>query len=647
MSKTKNAKQKPKKRKVSLDGVVFDDADGIVLSALASGLRPDARLSVSEWADAFRVLSSTGSAEPGKWRTARTPYLADIMDALTVGSQFQKVVLMKGAQVGASEMAVNFLGYIADVSPGPALYLMPTLDAAKEFSKIRIDPLIAESEQLRAKVKDARTRDSGNTTLLKEFLGGYWAFTGANSAVGLRSKPIRFLIMDEIDAYPGAIEGEGDPVNLAYARTRTYGNRRKVFAASSPTVANESRIEKLFEETDKRFFFVPCPHCNKKQVLQWPRVKWLDSDPETAYYECEHCDGKIYNHHKTEMLAAGEWRATAETSDPSTVGFHISALYSPVGWYSWADAAREFLTVKDDPALLRVFVNTVLGETWVDKADAPDWQIIYARREAYEIGVVPAPCVLLTGAADVQKDRIEVLVQGWTRTGEQYSVDYLQILGDTTQAETWDKLDAVIEKPFLHEHGGEMRLRAFAIDSGFLTSRVYAWSRKHRPDFVYVVKGVSSDLPVGQPRLVDFNFEGKRITNGARFWPVGVSPIKRELYTRLRLTLTDDGTFPQNYMHFPEYPPEFFRQITAESLQQSGKNQRKAWKKHYERNEALDLLVYNRAISIILGLDRLRDSEWNVLESRVMRQQSAAPASGAAQIRRPPPRRVISRGLDL
>lgn len=636
--KATTRKRKPK----TVDG--YADAERFVFEAGFRGLAPDKRLTVSEWADAHRVLTSAGSAEPGPWRTDRTPYLRDIMDALSVSSPYSKVVLMKGSQVGASEMAVNFLGYIADIAPGPTLYLMPTLDAAKEFSKIRIDPLI-ETGTLKDKIREARARDAGNTTLLKEFLGGYWALTGANSSVGLRSKPIRYLALDEIDAYPGAIEGEGDPVSLAYARTRTFGNRRRVFAASSPTVANESRIEKLFEESDKRFFFVPCPHCNTFQVLRWPQMKWTDDDPDTAFYECEKCEKKIYNHDKTDMLARGEWRATENTTDPLTAGFHISALYSPVGWYSWPEAVREFLTVKDKPDLLRVFVNTVLGEVWVDRADAPDWQVIYHRREQYTPGTVPERCLLLTAAADVQKDRIELLVQGHTRNGEQYTVDYLQLIGDTTQGDVWGRLDAMLGQTYPHESGRDMALRAVAIDSGYLTTRVYAWSRKHRPDFLYVVKGVSSDLPVGQPRLVDLNWEGKRITNGARFWPVGVNTLKREIYTRLRLPLNDDGTFPDGYMHFPELPPEFFKQITAESLQSGARGSKKAWKKHYERNEGLDLLVYNRALAIVLGLDRLRVADWAALESRVKTVTSGTVSVPAPN--RPPARRVISRGLDL
>lgn len=627
--------------------VVLDVAEPFVFDVAARGLQPDPVLSVSEWSDAHRVLTSTGSAEPGKWRTDRTPYLRAIMDALTAGSQYQKVVLMKGSQIGASEMAVNFLGYIADVIPGPALYLMPSLDAAKEFSKIRIDPLIAETPTLRARVKEARARDSGNTTLLKEFLGGYWALTGANSAVGLRSKPIRFLVADEVSAYVKSSDGEGSPLKLAIARTRTYGNRKKIFVASTPTVAGECQIEKEFEETDKRFFNVPCPHCQKKQVLRWERIRWTDKDPDTAHYLCEHCAGKIYNHHKSDMLPAGEWIATATAKDPAAIGFHVSALYSPVGWYSWTDAVREFLDAKDDPAKLQVFVNTILGEVWVDRADAPDWQLVYARREQYDIGVAPARCLLLTAACDVQKDRIEVLVQGHCRNGDQYTIDYYQILGDTTQNEVWEKLDASMAQTIPHELGGRMALRAVAIDSGYLTTRVYSWSRKHRSDFMYVMKGVSSDLPVGQPKLVDFNWEGKKISNGARLWPIGVNPLKREVYTRLRLPLNDDGTFPDGFLHFPELPPEFFKQVTAESLQTGQRGKRAAWKKHYDRNEGLDLLVYNRALAVILGLDRLRDHEWRVLESRL----HAAPTVSDTQQRVQAParqvRRVINRGIDL
>lgn len=615
-----------------------------VLAAGKRGLTTDERLTVSQWADSYRILTTTGSAEPGQWRTSRTPYLREIMDALTTGSPYNTVVLMKASQVGASEMAVNFLGYIADISPGPCLYLMPTLDAAKEFSKIRIDPLIAESERFKDKIKEARARDSGNTTLLKEFLGGYWALTGANSSVGLRSKPIRFLVMDEISAYTTSSDNEGSPIKLAMARTRTYGNRKKVFIASSPTIAGQCAIEREFEETDKRFYFVACPSCSHRQVLRWPQMKWLNDDPDTAYYECEECKAAIYNHEKTDMLERGQWVATATPKDPTTIGFHISALYSPVGWYSWTDAVREFLEVKDDPELLRVFVNTVLGETWVDRADAPDWELLFHRRENYQIGTAPARCLLLTAAADVQKDRIEVLIQGWTKNLETYSVDHIQLLGDTTQGDVWDRLDQLIMKPIPHESGQMMNLKAVAVDSGYLTTRVYSWSRKHRTDWLYVFKGVSSDLPVGQPRLVDFNWEGKKISNGARFWPIGVNTLKREVYTRLRLGLLEDGSFPDGYMHFPEYDAEFFKQVTAESLQSSAKGTKKAWKKHYDRNEALDLVVYNRALAIILGLDRLRGEEWEALEARI--QQRAA-GGAAPQTTARPVRRVLSRGIDL
>lgn len=605
-------------------------------------LRPDKSLTVSDWADSFRVLDSVNAAESGQYRTNRTPYLKKIMDCLSVNSPYTEIIFKKGSQIGASEAAVNFMGYVADNSPGSLLYVMPTGDAAKEFSKLRIDPLIEHTEVIREKVKEARSRDSGNTTLLKEFPGGFWALTGANSAIGLRSKPIRFLVCDEISAYPSNIEGEGDPYRLAVARTRTYGNRKKIFVPSTPTVEGDCRVTDLYSQTDQQKFFVPCPHCEHYQVLVWQRVRWTEHDPSTAHYVCEKCEQAIEHHEKTEMLNRGEWRATAEQAAPAgMVGFHLSALYSPVGWYSWADAVTDFLEAKrsSNPAQLQAFINTVLGEAWVDRTDVPDWQQIYMRREQYDIGRVPHPCLILTGAADIQKDRIEVEIKGWTKTLESYSVEHIILIGDTMQDEVWQKLDALIYKTWPHESGANVGVRAWGIDSGYISHAVYLWSRRHPGDKVYVLDGQASDIPVGVPKLTDINYKGQRITNGARRWPVGTNAIKREIYSRLKMTLTEDGDYPLYFMHYPEYAPEFFKQLTAESYGSKTKAGKKLWVKHYERNEALDLAVYNRAVCLLLGLDRYNVEDWEKIEELFRTRPEQLQASNFA--RRPPPRRVV------
>ena len=303
----------------------FDGAEEL-LRVWCGGLTPDPDLTVSAWADKHRVLSSRGASEAGPWRTSRTPYLKEIMDALSPSHPCQRVAFMKGSQVGATESGGNWIGYVIHHAPGPMLAVQPSVELAKRFSQQRIDPLIEESPVLREKVAPARSRDCGNTVLSKEFPGGILVMTGANSAVGLRSMPVRYLFLDEVDAYPPSADDEGDPVALAEARTRTFSWRRKVFLVSTPTVKGLSRIEREFEASDQRRFFLPCPLCGAAQWLKFERLRWEWGNPATVGYVCEACDGSFGEAHKTRMLAAGAWRATARAVDPGTVGFHISAV---------------------------------------------------------------------------------------------------------------------------------------------------------------------------------------------------------------------------------------------------------------------------------------------------------------------------------
>ncbi len=312
------------------DPILAFDGAAALLRAWGSGLKPDPLLTVSEWTDRYRTLSSRAAAEPGRYRTKRTPYMKDIMDALSPGHPAQRIVFMKAAQVGATEAGNCFLGFIIHQAPGPALAVQPTVELAKRNSRQRIDPLIEESAALRDKVKPARSRDAGNTMLSKEFAGGILIMTGANSAVGLRSTPARYIFLDEVDAYPASADEEGDPVTLAEARSLTFAHRRKVFMVSTPTIRGLSRIEREYEASDQRRYFVPCPHCGAMQCLQFERLRWDKGRPDTAAYHCEACEKPIAEHHKTQMLERGEWRATAVSADPHSIGFHLSALYSPL-----------------------------------------------------------------------------------------------------------------------------------------------------------------------------------------------------------------------------------------------------------------------------------------------------------------------------
>jgi phage terminase large subunit GpA-like protein len=593
-----------------------------------AGLRPDSILLVSDWADANRILSQTASSEPGKFRTERTPYLKEIMDALSPSSPVEKVVFMKGSQIGGTEAGNNWIGYIIDQAPGPMLVVQPTVEMGKRWSKGRLAPLIEDTICLRDKVKDPRSRDSGNTVQSKEFPGGIVVITGANSAVGLRSMPVRYLFLDEVDAYPPDADSEGDPLTLAIQRTSTFA-RRKIFIVSTPTIQGLSRIEKEFNETDQRYFFVPCPHCDFFQILKWENIHY-DSDPLQAVYVCECCKRNIENHHKTEMLRRGEWRSTAEEkANAKTIGFHLSSLYSPVGWLSWRQCAQNYEVAKDDEQLLKAWTNTTLGIPWEEKGEAPDWGILFDRREHYRIGVVPEGGYILTAGVDVQNDRLEIEIVAWGPNKESWSMDYRIIYGSPSDEKTWESLSYILNEEFESEDGIHRKINMLAIDTGFSTQEVYAWVRSQSSHNVMAVKGVdNSPIPLNAPKKVDVNRKGQKLKHGIRLWTIGVSIIKSEIYNFLKWRKPDSGdsSGATSRCHFPEYNTEYFKQLTAEQLVTKIVKgyPKRIWQKIRDRNEALDCRVYARAAAIALGIDRWSDEKWERLTGKTVEKSDSS-----------------------
>ncbi|MET4127981.1 phage terminase large subunit family protein [Roseovarius sp. MBR-6] len=612
------------------DGLTDFDGAGEILRAWGNGLRPDPDLTVSQWADQHRTLSSRASAEPGRYRTARTPYMREIMDNLSPASPVQRVVFMKAAQVGATEAGNCFIGFVMHHAPGPMLAVQPTVELAKRNSRQRIDPLIDESPDLRERVKPARSRDAGNTMLSKEFAGGILIMTGANSAVGLRSTPARYIFLDEVDAYPASADEEGDPVTLAEARSLTFAHRRKVFLVSTPTIRGLSRIEREYEASDQRRFFVPCPHCGHAQWLRFERLRWQKGRPETAEYHCEGCERPIGEHHKTAMLEAGEWRATAVAADPTTVGYHLSALYSPVGWLSWERIVRSWEAAQGSDEAIKAFRNTILGETWVETGEAPDWQRLADRREAWPAGTVPAGGLFLTAGADVQKDRIEVDVWAWGRGLESWLIDHLVLEGGPGDPACWQRLTDLLGRTWAHACGQHMTLARLGVDTGYETSAVYAWSRQVGFAQVAPVKGVEGfnrSSPVTGPTYVDATIAGKRLRRGARLWTVATSTFKTETYRLLRQDrptkeeIEGGASFPPGTIHLPDWADgEWLKQLTAEQLVTVRTKRgfaRLEWQKLRERNEALDCRVYARAAVWILGADRWAEARWDDLEAQL------------------------------
>lgn len=587
-----------------------------VIEGFIEGLKPIERLSVSEWADKYRMLDASASSESGKWRTSRTPYLKEIQDKLSDHDSTQEIIVMKGAQIGMTEAGCNWIGYIIDVSPAPTLMVMPTDDTVKRNSKIRIDPMIEATPRLRDKIAPSRSREGGNTTRQKDFPGGVLVMTGANSAVGLRSMPVARLFLDEVDGYELDLDGEGSPIDLAKARTRTFA-RKKVLMVSTPTIEGRSAIEGEFQNTDKRYFHVPCPHCGTLQILKWSNLRWVEGEPNTARYICDHCEQPIEERFKPRMLERGEWIPLApEKSSSNKAGYHINSLYSPFGWYSWQQAAADWEDAQGDTNKLKTFINTVLGETWKEKGEAPPYENIYNRREVYRLNRPLREVCFITVGVDVQRDRLELEIVGWCKGKRSYSLDYRTIPGDTAGTAVWDKLNEVVNETWEREDGLVLPMKMMAVDTGFNTSHVYEFCRKHDATRVIPIKGSDKQqLMVTAPRQVDVTRSGKKIGK-VKVWMVGVSLIKSELYGWLRLERAEDGTAPAGYCHFPQYEMPYFKGLTGEELQikvnKRGYREYQ-WVKKYERNEPLDCRVYARAAASVVGIDRFNDEQMEKL----------------------------------
>jgi phage terminase large subunit GpA-like protein len=567
------------------------------LSSFFAGLRPDPLMTISEWADTHRFLPQRSSPEPGKWRTDRTPYLREIMDCLSPSSPIDKVVLQKGSQIGGTEAGMNWIGAVIHIFPGPIMAIQPTVELGKRWSKQRMAPTIEETPVLRDLVKEPRERDSGNTVLMKEFRSGVLIITGANSAVGLRSMPAKYLFLDEIDAYPSDVEGEGDPVALAIRRTSNFPGK-KVFLVSTPTVKGISRIEREYEASDMRKYFVSCPFCDHRQWLQWSGITWTKDDagqviPESVGYRCESCGEIIPERYKTQLLANGEWIATRPDASKNVAGFHLSALYAPLGWISWLDIILEFYAAKDDSVALKTWTNTILGETWEESGETIEETFLYDRREDYG-PELEENVALLTCGVDIQRDRIVLEIVGWGPGEESWGIDFATLYGSPAELRVWDDLDRYLARTWSHKLGPQLRITSACVDSGFYTKEVYLFCKPRERHRIYAIKGSN------QPGRAIVS-KATIVANGVHLFQVGVDAAKETIYGRLKL----DKEGPR-FMHFPlTYEMDYFLQLTAEKqITKFNKGfPHREWVKVRSRNEALDCRVYAMAALAILNTD--------------------------------------------
>ena len=582
--------------------------------------RPPENLTVSQWAEKYRVLSRESSAEAGPWRNARTPYLVEPMDAIT-DPRVRHVTVVASSQVGKSELELNVIGYIIDQDPGSVLYIQPTIDDAKKFSRLRIAPMLRDCIRLHRKVADVKSRDSGNTILQKTFPGGMLTIVGSQSPSALASTPARYIIGDERDRWALSAGTEGDPWALAEARTTTYYNA-KLIDVSTPTIKGVSPIEKSFLEGTRERWCSQCPHCGAWHNIVFDDIK-IDFETvktgkqqdyiiQSVHWACPSC-GCLSS--ETEMRAQpAKWIA----ENPAALqrghrSFWLNAFSSP--WKSWEDIAHAFLTAGKDPQKLKVVYNTLLGQLWEERGDLADEDEMLARREDYGTRPdgtpveLPEGVLVLTCGVDTQGDRLEYEVVGWGHYGENWGIKKGIIMGDPNDDAPWLRLDDVISHVYQFQNGRGLTISMTFVDSGGLkTQSVYKHCRERQNRRVFAIKGQGGDgVPFTRPpSKVKIVVNGRAIGQ-AWLYVIGVDAGKADIMSALRVQQAG-----AKFCHFPYgedkgYDANYFTGLLSEKLvmKTTGGRTRWAWEKlpGHERNEALDCRNYAAAALRVLDPD--------------------------------------------
>lgn len=535
-------------------------------------------------------LSREDSNEAGKYHNDRAPYQREVLD--TIWKQ-ARTTLVWASQLGKTLILKIILGYYMHQEPSPILYVMPTLPLARTFSKRRISPMLRDVPVLRGKVKEARAKDSTNNALEKTFPGGVLTIVGAKSAASLSSNPIRIVLGDERDKWDISAGDAGDPFALAVQRTQNFDNRR-IVDLGTPGIKDISPLEDSFENSDQRYYHIPCPSCGEFQKLEFGQLKWMkdgEGKVKDCWYECRGCKYKIVEQDKPQLLKHGQWIATFP--DREHAGFHLNALYSP--WLTWKDFAQNWSDAKhsNNPEILKQVINEKLAEWWDDKESAaPPSHELAKRIESYT--AVPQRAVVLVGGVDVQENRLELLVTGWGEGEEKWHVDHQIIPGKSTQDSTWAALDRALSKTYTHESGVELSIVMVCVDSSAFTDHVYRYCKARQTRNVYAIKGIAGPEPiVSKPKI-----QGKQ---KILLYRPGVDTIKAILYQQLQIPKPEHGAPQPGYIHFnKQCDEEYFKQLTAEKLKLV--KGRHKWVQ-FRANEILDLWNYNYAAFKLLNAD--------------------------------------------
>jgi phage terminase large subunit GpA-like protein len=570
-----------------------------VFAAFAAALLPDPYFTIDEWADKFRQLPQGASAEAGQYSTERMPYLREIMRELSPQSPTQQVKVMKGTQLGFTEVGNNMTMYYMDIVAASQLMILPTETLAKDHNNRKLEPSLRAMPYLAKRISGGKTKDDIGGTFEKIYAGGMLKISWAGSPANFRSLSCRVVNFDDVDGFPQDVGSEGDPLDLGKKRADSFGSMRKIYINSTPTIAGASNIEAEFEASDQRHYYMPCPHCGGE--IKFEKDGFVFNYDKESYtligdvqYACEHCGSCIDEYNKTEMLTKGNWKPEKEHQHR---GYRLPSYYSPVGFVSWREIFMEFLEAKQamsrgDIRKMKVWVNTRDAKPWEEEIDTVKIDNIETRIEEYE-AEVPAGVLVLSAGVDTQDDRFEVEVVGYGKQEETWSIDYKVIYGDPNQIETRIALDEYLKRTFMYKDGSKIKIFAAAVDSGGHRAKVvYAFCKARYLRRIFAIKGAKEiTAPFVRSRATKSN-AGK-----VNLFAVGVNAGKDDIYAKLEITEKGAG-----YMHFPrkeQYDKEYFRQLTAEKRDKKTLR----WVKYRHRNEAIDCRNYANAALQIAGID--------------------------------------------
>lgn len=579
-----------------------------VIGKVLAGMKPPDDLTVTEWAEKNRRLSAESSAEPGPWRTERTPYLREPMNAWT-DPKIRHIVMVAASQVGKSEFLNNCIGYVIDQDPGSILFVHPTTIDAKEYSKLRIAPMIRDCPTLRKKVSDPKSRDSGNTILQKTYPGGILTMCGSTEAHALASKPIRYVLGDERDRWALSAGNEGDPWDLAMARQTTFYNA-KSGEVSTPTVKNASAIEAAYATGTMERWKSRCPHCGEYHEIQWADIRFEHDEiiiagkktykVRSVCYACPGC-GCIST--EAEMKRApARWDADNPAAyEQGTRSFWLNAFVSQ--WASWESIILKYLNAIGSTRKMQVVYNTCFGELWEDRGDLEDEDSLMARREEYP-AELPEGVLVLTAGVDTQDDRMEYEIVGHGHFGETWGIEKGIVMGRPDDDAVWAQLDELVfDRVLRFENGVGLKMSmSFVDEGGHFTQEVRMQCRARLGKKVFCIKGMpGSDKPYTAPPKKQKIIIKQTAVGTCWQYQIGVDSGKEVIMDNLRVQ-----TPGAKYCHFPkrdDYGSGYFTGLLSEvKVYDPNKKQPWQWKKipGHERNEALDCRNYALAAFKVL-----------------------------------------------